>query len=97
MHGMNNIKKRACKTGECFLPFIRWLFENRMMGIMFELKREELGGEGYIMWSLIICTACQVVGNQRKVTKQVRNVACMGVKVMVNRLVIVKWEGKSPC
>jgi len=33
-----------------------------MMGIMFELKTEVLGGEGYIMWSLIICTACQVVG-----------------------------------
>jgi len=68
-----------------------------MMGIMFELKTEELGGEGYIMWSLIICTACQVVGNQRKVTKRVRNVACMGVKVILNRLLIGKWGGKSPC
>jgi len=67
-----------------------------MMGIMFELKTEKLGGEGYIMWSLIICTACQVVGNQRKVTKWVRNVACMGVKLVVNRLLIGKWEGKSP-
>ena len=85
MHAMNNIKKMACKTGECFLPFIRLLFENRMMGIMFELKTEELRGEGYIMWSLIICTACQVEGNQRKVTKRVRNVACMGVKVILNR------------
>jgi len=63
-----------------------------MMGIMFELKTEELGGEGYTMWSLINCTACQVVGNQRKVTKWVRNVACMGV----NRLLIGKWEGKNP-
>ena len=58
MHGKNNIKKRACKTGESFLRFIRWLFENRMMGIMYELKAEELGGGGYIMWSLMICTAC---------------------------------------
>jgi len=67
-----------------------------MMGIMFELKTEELGGEGGIMWSLIICTACQVVGNQRKVTKWIRNVACMGVKVMVNRLLIGKWGVKIP-
>jgi len=72
------------------------LIENRMMGIMFELKTEELGGEGYIMWSLIVCTACQVVGNQRTVTKWVRNVACMGMKVILNRLVIGKWGGKSP-
>jgi len=57
-----------------------------MMGIMFELKTEELGGEGYIMWSLIICMACQVVGN----------LACMGVKVKLNRLLIGKWGGKSP-
>jgi len=61
-----------------------------MMGIMFELKTEELGGEGYIMWRLVICTACQVVGNRRRVTKWVRNVACMGVKVILNRLLIVK-------
>jgi len=56
-----------------------------MMGIMFELKTVELGGEGGIMWSLMICTACQVVGNQRKVTKGVRNVACTGLKVIVSR------------
>jgi len=67
-----------------------------MMGIMFELKTEELGAEGYIMWSLIICTACQVVGNQRTVTKWVRYVACMGIKVILNRLLIGKWRGKSP-
>ena len=62
MHGKKNIK-RACKTGGCFLPFISWFFQNRMMGIMFELKTEELRVEGYIMWRLVICTACQVVGN----------------------------------
>ena len=44
-----------------------------MMGIMFELKTETLGGEGYIMWSLIICMACQVV----------RDLSCMGVKVIL--------------
>jgi len=67
-----------------------------MMGIMFELKTEELGGEGGTMWSLIICTAFQVVGNHRRVTKWVRNVACKGMKVILNRLLIVKWEGKGP-
>jgi len=65
------------------------------MGIMFVLKTVELGGEGYIMWSLIICTACQVVGNQRTVTKWVRNVACMGMKVILNRLLIGKWGGRA--
>jgi len=30
---------------------------------MFELKTEGMGGEGCIMWSLIIYSACQVVGN----------------------------------
>ena len=57
---------------ECFLPFISWLLENRVMRIMFELNTEELGGEGCIMWSFIICTAGQVVGYQRTVTKWVR-------------------------
>jgi len=87
--------KKDFKTEKLFLPFIRWLFENRMMGIMFELKTEDVGGEGCIMLSLIFCTACQVVGNQRKVKKWVRNVACMGVKVVLNRLLTGKWEGKS--
>jgi hypothetical protein len=66
------------------------------MRIMFELKTEELGGEGCIMWSFMICTACQVVGYQRTVTKWVRNVACMGMKVILNRIMIGKWGGKSP-
>jgi len=56
-----------------------------MMGIMFVLKTEELGGEGYIMWSLIICITCQVVGN----------LSCMEVKVILNRLLIGKWGRKS--
>jgi len=67
-----------------------------MMGIMIELKAEELGGEGCTTWSLRICTACQVEANQRKVTKWVRNVACMGMNVILNRLLIGKWGGKSP-
>jgi hypothetical protein len=55
---------------------------------MYVLKTEELGGKGCIMWSLVIYTAGQVVGNQRRVTKWVRNVACMGMKVILKRLLI---------
>jgi uncharacterized membrane protein len=63
---------------------------------MFELKTEELGGKGCIMWSFIIYTGCQVVGNQRTVTKWVRNVACMGMKVVLKRFLIGKQGGKNP-
>jgi hypothetical protein len=63
-----------------------------MMRIMFELKTEELGGKGCIMWSFIIYTACQVVGNQRTVTKWVKNVACMHMKVISNRLLVENGE-----
>ena len=67
-----------------------------MMRIMFELKTEEMGGKGCIMWSFIIYTACEVVGSERTVTEWVRNVACMGMKVILNRLLIGKWGGNSP-
>ena len=50
-------------------PRISWLLLNRVMRIMFELNTEELGGEGCIMWSFIICTACEVVGYQRTLMK----------------------------
>jgi hypothetical protein len=66
-----------------------------MMRIMLELKTEELGGEGWIMWSFMIYTACQVVGNERTVTEWVRNVACMGMKLILNRLLIGKQGGKG--
>jgi hypothetical protein len=72
------------------------LFENRVMRIMFELKTEEMGGKGCIMWSSIINTACQILGYQRRVAKRVRNVAWMGMKVILNIYLIGKWEGKSP-
>jgi hypothetical protein len=32
------------------------------MRIMFELKMEEIGGEGCIMWISLIYTACQILG-----------------------------------
>ena len=77
------------------MPFISWLLENRVMRIMFELNTEELGGEGCIMWSFIICTACEVAGYQRTVTKWVRKVACMGLKVILNRLLIENGRKES--
>jgi len=60
------------------------------MRIMYELKTEELGGKGSIIYN-----ACQIVGNQRRVTQWVRNVACMGMNVILKRLLIGKWGGKS--
>jgi hypothetical protein len=90
--GLNNIKL-ACRVGECFLPSLSWLVEKTVKRIMFELKTEELGGKGCIMWNFIIYSACQVVGNQRAVTQLVRNAACMGMKVILKRLLIGKCGG----
>ena len=63
---------------------------------MFQLKTVGLGGKGCVMCSFIIYTACHVVGYKRTVARWVRNVACMGVKVILNRFLIGKPEGKSP-
>ena len=62
------------------------VFKNRVVGIMFELKTEELGRKGCILWSFIIYSACQMLGYQRTVTKWVKYVACMGVKVILKRI-----------
>jgi len=78
-----------------FVLYKLFLVGNRVTRIMFELKTEEMGGEGWIMCSFIICTACQILGYQRTVEKWVRNVACMGVKEIVNRFLMGKWEEKS--
>jgi hypothetical protein len=72
------------------------LFENRVMRIMFELKTEELGRKGCILWSCIIYTACHILGYQGTGTKWVRNVACVGVKVILSIFLVGKQEGKSP-
>ena len=72
------------------------LFENRVRRKMLDLKTLEMGGKGCIMYSFIIYTACHVVGYQRTVAKWVRNVACVGVKVIFNVFLIGKPEGKSP-
>ena len=54
-----------------------------MTRIMFELKTEEMGGKGCKMWSVIIYTACRIMGYQITVEKWVRNVAWMGMRVIV--------------
>jgi hypothetical protein len=84
-----------CWWGVLFAIYKLVLFEKRVTRIMFELKTEEMGEEGWIMCSFFICTACQILGYQRTVAKWVRNVACVGVRVIVNRFLIVKREGKS--
>jgi hypothetical protein len=81
--------------GVLFAIYKLVLFENRVMRIMFELKTEELGRKGCILWSFIIYTACQILEYQRRVAKWVRNVAWIGVKVILNRILIRKREGKS--
>jgi len=68
------------------------VFENRVMRLIFVLKTEELGRKGCILWSFIIYTACQILGYQRTVAEWVRNVACMGVKVILNRFLIGKQD-----
>jgi hypothetical protein len=72
------------------------LFENRVTRIRFELKTEEMGGKGCRMCSIIICTACQIPGYQTTVAEWVRNVACRGLKVMLNGFFIREREGKCP-
>jgi hypothetical protein len=64
---MNNIKKGFEDWGLLLAIHKQVLFENRVMRIMFELKTEDMGGKGCIMWSSIIYTACQVVGYRRAV------------------------------
>jgi hypothetical protein len=66
------------------------------MRIMFDLKTEEMGGKGWIMCSFIICTACQILGYKTAAAKWVRNVACMGVWVIVSRFFIRERKGKCP-
>jgi len=71
------------------------LFENTVRRIMSELKTVEMGGKGWIMWGFIIYIACQVAGYQKTVAKWIRNVACVGVKLILNGFLIGKWEAKS--
>jgi len=66
------------------------------MGNIFGLKTEELGRIGCVLWIFIIFTAFQFLGYQRRVTKWLRNVACMGVNVILNRIFIGEREGKCP-
>jgi hypothetical protein len=91
MHGMNNTKM-ATGTWECSLPDKLFLFENGMMRIMFELKTEGMGGKGCKMWAFIICTARQILWYQRRVAKLVRNVAFMGVQLILQIVSLENWK-----
>jgi hypothetical protein len=82
--------------GVLFAIYMLVLFENRVTRIMFELKTEEMGGKRCISCSFVMCTACQILGYQTAVAKWVRNVACMGVKVILNRFFLTEREGKCP-
>jgi hypothetical protein len=91
MQGMNNTKM-ATKTWECCLPYKLFVFENGVMRIMFQPKTEDMGGEGCKMWAFIIYTACQILGYQRREAKWVRNVACMGVKLILQIFSLENWK-----
>jgi len=64
--------------------------------IMFEIKTEEIGRKGRIMWSCIIYTACQMLGLSKNIGKWVGNMACMGLTLMLDRFLIGRREGKGP-
>ena len=66
---MKNMKNGFEDWGVLCAIYKLVLFElNRVTTILFELKTEEMGGKGGIMWSFVICTAaCQILGYQRTV------------------------------
>ena len=63
---------------------------------MIEIKTEEIGRKGCIMWSCMIYTACHMLGLWKNIGKWSRNVACVGLKVIFNRFFIGRHEGKGP-
>ena len=67
IHCVKNIKKGLYYCGVIFAIYKLVQFGNRVMGIMFELKTEGMGGKRGIMWSLMIYSACEIVGYQRAV------------------------------
>jgi hypothetical protein len=91
MHGMNNTKM-ATRTWECSLPYKLFLFENGVMRIIIELKTEGMGRKGCKMLAFIIYTACQIQGYQRREAKWVRNVACMGVQLILQIFSLENWK-----
>jgi len=68
----------------------------RAIRIMFEIYTEEIGRKECIMWSCIIYSACHILELWKNIGKWVRNVACMGLKVIFNRFLIGRREGKGP-
>ena len=68
----------------------------RAMRIMFEVNTEEIRRKGCIMLSCIIYSACHILELWKNIGKWVRNVACMGLKVIFNRFLFGRCEGKGP-
>jgi hypothetical protein len=58
------------------------VFENSVTGIRCELKAEEMGGNGCIMWSFMICSAWKILG----LSKNSGSMACMGEERILNRI-----------
>ena len=68
----------------------------RAIRIMFEIKTEEIGQKRCIMLSCIIYGACPKLELWKNIGKWVRNVSCIGLKVIFNRFLIGRREGKGP-
>jgi hypothetical protein len=66
------------------------------MRIMFELKGEELGGKGCIVWSFIVYSACQKVGYQKNIGIMGKEFRMHGSESDLNRFLIGQQEGKNP-
>ena len=69
MNSMDSLKKELLQLGVLIAIYKLGLFENVVMRIMFEIKTEEIGGKGCIMWSSVIYTACQIVGVSKNSAK----------------------------
>ena len=71
------------------------VFENGVMGIMFELKTEELGRKGCILWTFKMYCACEVLQYQRTGTRWVRNVACIGAESELEQIFGLKMGSEE--
>jgi len=95
MHGMNDIKKDFEAWRVLFAIYKLVLFESRVMGVMFELKtgNGRKRKDNLEFHNLYCLSGSRVSKNSGK---WVRNASCMGVKVILKRVLIGKHEGKNP-
>ena len=78
------------------MPFVGWVCWRAAIRIMFELKTEEMGRKGCIMWSNIIYTACQVLGLSQNSGKLGEECGICGTEGNLEQIFIRRHEGKSP-